>query len=147
MNAREVEFDHQSIRVRDEDLEQANLGDVTGSRGKAQLCKALSDALSVGALERDVIYDSRVIPRRTGGCTKVIRLLFRNAVETHVHLNLATYAKPVAGERQVWPGHDFESERVTVEGSRTLNVLGPDEVVIEFGNGHIDLKLVEWCGA
>ena len=147
MNAREVEFDHQSVRVRDEDLEQANPGDVTGSRGMAQLRKALSDALSVGALERDVIDDSRVVPCRTGCRTKVVRLLFGNAIETHVNLNLSAYAKPVAGERQVWPGHDFESERVTVKGSGALDILGPNEVVIEFGDGHIDLKVVEGCSA
>ena len=147
MYAREIEFNHQSVRVRYEDLEQANLGDVAHSRGKVQLCKVPSHALSVGALESDVIDDSRVVSCRTWCGTKVVRLLFGNTVEPHVNLNPAVYAKPVTRERQVWPGHDLESERVTVKRSGALDILGPDEVVIEFGNGHIDLKLVEWCGA
>ena len=52
---------------------------------------------------------------------------------------LAGHSQPVAGERKFRSRHDLESERVAVEAARALEIFGSHEVVIEFGQRHLEL--------
>src|SRR3989442_15048726 len=60
----------------------------------------------------------------------------RHAALSHVHLDLAVNAQPVAGKRKVGARHDFESEHLAVEILGSLELVSADEKVVEFGDGH-----------
>src|SRR5436309_2096271 len=135
-DAEEIELDGEAVRILDEELVELRLGEIPRPEGNADRLKMLQEFFRVGGEKRDVVDHAGIVLRRVLRAAEVVELGVRHAALSHVHLDLAVNAQPVAGKRKVGARHDFEPEHLAVEILGALELVRADEKVVEFGDGH-----------
>src|SRR5262245_7652261 len=67
---------------------------------------------------------------------EVVHVLVLDPRQGYVNLVLAVDPDPVARKREIRPRHDLEAKDAHIEVFGALNIVGSDEVVIQFGHRH-----------
>src|SRR3989475_3891038 len=135
-DAEEIELDGEAVRILDEELVELRLGEIPRPEGNADRLKMLQEFFRIGGEDVDVVDRAGIVLRRVLRAAEVVERGVRHAALSHVHLDLAVNAQPVAGKRKVGARHDLEPEHPAVEILGALELVRADEKVVEFGDGH-----------
>src|SRR5438132_675124 len=136
--AEEIQLDGHVVRVLEEDLEERRLR--IREAAEVHLDLVLLDAAAhlarVLREERDVVDRSRALgPLRMLLQQELVADLVR-VLRGEVHADPVARLEPVAGEAKVGPFGELEAEHVLVEFPGALEVLGDEQEVVQFGDGH-----------
>src|SRR2546427_4135611 len=136
--AEEVELDGHVVRILEENLEERRL--CIGKAAEVHLDLVLLDAAA--NLAR-VLREERDVVDRAGALGPLRMLLQQELVADpvrvlrgEVHADAVARLEPVAGEAEVGPLGELEAEHVLVEFPGALEVLGDEQEVVQFGDGH-----------
>src|SRR6266705_1431698 len=132
----EIELDREPVRVLDEDLVQIELRERARLELEAPRLESADETAGLGGQECDVVEHARVVRDRALRGAQIKELGVVDAVRPHVHLDLAVHPQPVAREGEVRPRHHLEAQHVAVEVLGLLEVVRPDEVVIQLCQRH-----------
>src|SRR6266699_1595898 len=135
-DAEEIELDGEAVRILDEELVELRLGEIARTAGNTERLEVFHELVGIGRKEGDMVDDAGIILGRVLRAAEVVELGVRHAALSHVHLDLAVDAQPVAGKREIRPRHDFEAEHLAVEILGALEVVRADEEVVQLGDGH-----------
>src|SRR2546426_27531 len=143
----EIELDGEPVRVLDEDLVQIELRKRARLELETSRLESPDETAGLGGEECDVVDHARVVRHRALRGAQIKELGVVDAVRPHVDLDLAVHPQPVAREGEARPRHHLEAQHVAIEGLGLLEVVRPDEIVIELCQRHgfllVDFAVLE----
>src|SRR3954462_14625664 len=135
----EVELDGDVVRILEEDLEEGRLR--IGEAAEVHLDLVLLDAVANFARllreESDVVHRSRAVGALGMLLQQELVADLVRVLRGKVHARLAVRLQPVAGEAEVRALLvDFHAEHAAVEILGALEILGNQQEMVQFGDGH-----------